>query len=342
MLKQKIFLILFGLTLILGVSELFLCLNPKFGYRYHSFRFKSKKLALDDMSYLRPSVLLGYELIPNFSAPNFHARVNSYGLIGREYKINKDKNIFRLLILADSIGLSEWPGRFLEENLNTNFFSKQNKNCEVWTLGVPSYDVRRYALYLKHKGLNYNPDMVIIFLFMNDFWLNTNIYYKTKNGTTEYHFPISEISKVYIPNPFLMKHSYLYRFIILRLDSFLMGKRKTQGVDLQEENGRYYLRIIKQICQKNNIPLFVVIFPYIKPLNEYEDWQMDDYLVICKVIKDLKISYYNLYDLYEQLLKENSPLRVTNEDDIHPSREASRLIARKISDYILENSLNKD
>jgi len=119
-------------------------------------------LALDDMSYMRPSVLLGYELIPSFSVPNFPASANSYGLIGREYKIN------------------------------------------------------------------------------------------------------------------------------------------------------------------------------------YEDCQIADYSAICKVVKDLKIPYYNLHNLYVQLFKENFPLREEDEDDIHPSKEAHRLIARKISNYILDNFLNKD
>jgi len=328
---KKIFLILFGLSLILIILELSLRLYPEFGYRYHSFKFKSEKLGLSDFSYLQPSALLGYELIPNTKSS-----INSYGLIGEEYKINKDKDIFRILILADSIGFSEWPTIFLRKELNVNFFFPKNKNCEVWTLGVPSYDVRRYALFLQHIGLRYNPDMIIIFLFMNDFSLNVNMYYKSKNGAVAYHFPIFEISKLYTPNPFLMRYSYLYRFIILRMDSFLLGRKRTQGIDSYEENGRYYLKKIKQICEINNIPLFVIIFPYLKLLDVYEDWQMSEYSIICKVVKDLRIPCYNLYNLYEQLLKENFPLRCGDNDDIHPSKEASRIIAKEISNYILE------
>lgn len=336
MLRQKIFLTLFGLTLILGMSESFLRFYPDFGYRYHCFKFKCEKLDISDFSYLRPSALLGYEHIPNCIP-----KVNSYGLIGKEYKLEKDKDTFRILILGDSIAEQGHPCQFLEEQLNSEPKLRSKYTFEVWNAGVASYGVRKYALYLQHRGLNYKPDMVIIFLFMNDFILNTNIYYKTKNGTTEYDFLVSEISKVYIPNPFLMRHSYLYRFVVLRLNSFLVGRRKTQGIDIREEDGRYYLRRIERICQKKDIPLFVAIFPYLKPLNAYDDVQVSQYSTICKVVRDLGISHVNLCDLYKQLIEENFSLRESKEDDIHPSKETHRLIAQKIYNCILDNLLNK-
>lgn len=326
----RLLALLIGIGITLISLELFLRINPKFGYIYNSFRFKSDKLAQEDFTRMRPSDLLAYEHIPNCDSG-----INSYGLVGKEYKLEKDKNIFRILILGDSIAEQGYSGEFLENNLNSNPKLHLKYTFEVWNAGVASYDVRRYAVYLKHKGLHYNPDMVIIFLFMNDFELNTNIYYKTKDGHIEYHFPISEISKIYIPNKFLMMHSYLYRFIILRSDSFLMSKRKIQGVDPREEDGRYYLKIIKQICQERNIPLLLVVFPYLKPLNEYDSWQFWEYKTIFKVIKDLKINYFNPYEQLSE--KDLIGLKGSKEDEIHPSFDGHYSIAKIIYDYLLDN-----
>lgn len=331
-------IVLLDTVFIFGTLELFLRINPKFGYIYNSFRLVSEETAMSrrfEALFYRPSSLLGYEHIPN------QGNYNCYGLVGKDYKLKKEKNTFRILLLGDSIAEQDWSRKFLEEYLNNNSLLNTNYKFEIWNAGVGGYDVRQCSIYLKHKGLDYQPDMIIIFLFMNDFEPNINIYYKTNNGVTEYYFPVREISKIYTPNRFFMKHSYLYRFIILKFDSFLASKKKNRDIDQKELNGRYYLKIINQICQEKNIPLFILIFPYLKPLTEYDDLQLSEYSIICKVVEELKIHHLNLYNLYEQLLKKNYPMRYSEEDDIHPSKEVHRLIAKEVFNYLLDNFFSK-
>lgn len=338
--------LLIGIGFVLISLELFLRLNPKFGYNYSSYNFKNEKvMALNNRNfgYIRPSALLGYEIIPDchdiYLSESSNSSSNSYGLIGKEYKLKKENNTFRILLLGDSIAFQNLSNKFLEENLNNNSLLNSKYKFEIWNASVPSYDVRRYYLYLKYKGLNFKPDMVIIYLFMNDFFLNVNIYYKNQAGFTEYYFPIAEISKRYTINPFLMKHSYLYRLIILRLDSYLLSKKKTQGADNLEQNGRSYLQMIKEICEKNKIPLLIVIFPYLKPLDEYKDYQIKEYKAICKAIKDLKIDHLNLYELLSKI--DLYSLRGKKEDEMHPSREGHRLFTKIIYNYLLDNFFTK-
>lgn len=330
--------LLLGIGLTLMSLELFLRLNQKFGYNYSFCRFKNEKeMAIKkcNFGYIRPSALLNYEIIPNCHDIHLPVASNSYGLIGKEYKLKKDKNTFRILLLGDSIAWQDWSRQSLEENLNNNFSLGTKYKFEIWNAGCPSYDVRRYYLYLKHKGLNYKPDMVIIYLFMNDFYLNISVYYKNQAGITEYYFPITEISNRYNVSPFLMKHLYLYRFVILRLDSYLLGKKKPKVIDQMEEDGTYYLQMIKDICESNRIQLVIVIFPYLKPIDEYKDWQLSAYRTICKVTKDLEINYLNLYEHLPT--KDLYALRENKEDEMHPSLEGHRLIAKIIYDYLLVN-----
>ena len=340
---KKFLFILISLLIGIGFAlislELFLRLNPKFGYIHHSLKLLTKSEApMVTHANIRPSTLLDYEHIPNYNpgvfSHGYNPRLNSYGLIGEEYKLEKDKGIYRILFLGDSIAAQSWSGEFLEDELN-NLKLHLRYKFEIWNAAVAGYDVRRYYIYLKHKGLNYNPDMVLIFFCMDDFGANMNICYKIKDKITAYYFPLTEISKRYTVNPFLIRHSYLYRFVILRVNSYLLSKKKIQGIDPDEENGRYYLQMIKEICENNKIPLFVVIFPYLKPLDEYKDYQIYQYKTICKVIKDLRIKHLNLY---EHLPKESLySLRVNKGDEIHPSREGHRLIAKIIYDYMLDN-----
>jgi len=340
--KKTLFILstlLMGIGLTLIFLELFLRLNPTLGYHYNVCNFKNEDASAfgdHNFGYLRASALLGYEMIPNCHSAYLPVFSNSYGLIGKEYRLKKENNTFRILLLGDSIAWQDFSRQFLEEFLNNGSLLHSKYKYEIWNAGVPSYDLRRYYLYLKYRGLNFKPDMTIIFLFMNDLQPDLSIYYKTKDGAIAYSFPLSEISQRYIVNPFLMKHSFLYRFVVLRLNAYLLDKKKRQqGVDPQEESGRYYLRMIKEVCEKNKMPLFIVIFPYLKPLREYQDYQIEEYKSICRVMKDSGIDYLNLYealtgtDLYS--------LRDRKEDEIHPSRKGHYIIAKLIYDHLSRN-----
>lgn len=317
--------------------ELFFRINSRFGYKYALSKFKSDTESnISQWPWLQPSALLGYEHIPNFNSYGNAGKINSLGLVGKEHKLYKETRVFRILILGDSIAEQGWSCEFIENRLNNNASSLKHKynKFEVWNTGVTNYDVRRYLIYLKYNGLKYHPDMAVIFFCLNDFNLNTNIYYRTKDGTRGYCFSISEISKIYPVNYFLMKNSYLYRFLILRINGYLLGKKNKDTAFLPEENGKYYLKLIKDICQAQKIPLFVVIFPYLKPLSEYTDGEKYEYQTIRKVTKELKISFLDLHTALPE--KELFSLRNIKKDHIHPNQKGHLLIGSLIYNYLFE------
>jgi lysophospholipase L1-like esterase len=318
--------------------EIILHINPTLGLRYGSFKYKSKELpgVFKAWSYvLQPSALLGYEHVPNRQCDMI--KTNSFGLVGREHPLDKQKGIYRILILGDSIAAMGWAGNYLEDDLNFDSSLKNSyKGFEVWNSGVGGYDSRQYLLYLKHKGLAFKPDAVLLFLFMNDFELNTCIYYKNKDGVTEFNFNIEAIANTgFRVNPFLMRNSYVYRFIILSVNNFLFYKNKLKGIDVKQENGRLYLGKIKQICQSQGISLYAFIFPYLNPLDKYEDYKREEYFTILKVVKELEIPHVDLYDLYEYRRAHGLSLRFLPEDDIHPDEETHKIIASMIYRFLL-------
>jgi lysophospholipase L1-like esterase len=344
--KKLIFIILsisIGVVFALLFSELFLRFNPKFGYIYNSFALSDIKTAPQTRYFAhnsyRPSSLLGYEHIPN-SRTSDGLPINSYGLVGAEYKISKDKGVYRMLVLGDSIAVHAWACDFLEKQLNEDDLLGKRYKFELWNSGVGSYDVRRYALYFKSKGIKYDPDIVVMFLCMNDFELDLNIYYRDKNGAIAYNFPLSEVSKIYAPSPFLLRHSHLYRFVILRINSYLLSRKKAQGINKMEENGTYFMGMIKDICEQNGIPLLAVIFPYLKPLSEYNSWQLEEYNTIIRVAGDLMVPYIDLYQYFPPS-RLHSLRHVGSGDDIHPNIEGHRIAAEAIYNYMTENLLKE-
>lgn len=337
--KRAVSLLLIAASAIatsLAISEVFLRLNPRFGcYIYDSFYADGKdKMAEYISTYrYRPSALLGYEHIPD--GPD--SRINSYGLVGKQHGLNKEKGTCRILVLGDSIAGQGWSCETLEELLNRDLAPRSRySKFEIWNSGTGSYDVRKYYLYLKSRGMGFNPDMVMIFLFMNDFALNTNVYYRAANGGIAYHFAVSEVSKTHAVSPLLLRYSYLYRFIILRLDNYLLSSRKSQGGNPQEENGRYYLGMIKQMCQARGMPLFVVVFPYLKPTDKYDKRETEQHNDIMKVVSDLRIDYLNAYGSVPQ--GELCNLRASSRnDEIHPNQQAHRFIAGLIYERLVND-----
>lgn len=318
----------------LVLAELFFRLFPEYGSRCDFGRFAvENELVVEAMNrdrdyrMHRPSSILGYEIIPN-SVPG----VNSFGMIGREHKLEKDKNSYRILVLGDSITEHNWYVERLEDKLN-NSNPKLDYKFELWNGGVMGYQVNQYAAYLRYKGLKYNPDMVIIGFCLNDFETLYWVYYKDENGFTIFYNPARELSKRFPSNEFFFRHSYLYRFLLLQVEN-LLSNSKERFPDPKAE-GLYYLKTIKDICQENKIILLGVIFPYFKRLSEYNDYEMDRYKEIIEVLESLNIDYIDLHKHFPE--EGRYALRRDKEDSIHPSIEGHKIIADAIYGYLLKN-----
>jgi lysophospholipase L1-like esterase len=337
-LMQNLLISLISVIVIIFLGEIFLRLNPdligiKQHSRWHQTSDPIGKTGTSKNGPFRASCLLGYEFMPNSQAGD--TLINSYGLIGREYKLKKDKGIYRILLFGDSIAAQNWGRECLEKKLNSPPLINSKYQFEIWNAGVPSYDIRRYATYLKYKGIKYQPDMVMIFFCLNDFEPNTFVYYKDERGVVRFDFPFKELCNSYFYNPFLIRHSYFYRFAAVKFETYLANKKKTNDISSDERDGRFYLSIIKDICQRNNLHLLCVVFPYFKPLSKYASWERHQYNVMLKVLKDFNVSYVDLREYLSE--KELYNLRQNKKDQIHPSQQGQCLIANILFDYLLEN-----
>lgn len=338
----KICLLLISLTFSLIIGELFLRL-PIFGSKYSLGNFAvedPRQITLNENYHVfRPSAILGYEHIPNSVPAGERAiiapPINSYGMVGKEYRLKKKKNTFRILVLGDSITEFNWYVEDLEQKLNSD--PKLRYNFEIWNGGVCGYEVNQYLNYLRYKGIKYNPDMAIIGLCLNDFSSDSMvIFYKDSKGFTQYYYPTPYLERIIPPNRFLFKHLYLYRFLIVKLETLLsqMHQKEKDG-DMRIRTGLYFLGEIKHICHNRKIPLFCVIFPYLKPTSEYDSSQKDDYNSMLRVLKELNIDYLDLHLYFSETKRYE--LRNNKSDYIHPSSEGHEIAATAIYKHLIKN-----
>jgi lysophospholipase L1-like esterase len=99
-------------------------------------------------------------------------RINGLGFRDtREYRVAKPPSTFRILVLGDSVTFGHqsvyehtWP-YLLEQRLRT---WQQDRDWQVWNLGVPGYNTSQELAYLLDVGPRFKPDLVIVGFYGND------------------------------------------------------------------------------------------------------------------------------------------------------------------------------
>ena len=124
-------------------------------------KYKDLKMCLTESK--NPDLI--YEFAPN------KCNANSMGYIDYEYNISKEKGIFRIVVIGDSVAqglgvnLEESFSKILERKLNDNI---RNKRFEVIILAVKGYSTSQELILLENKALKYDPDLIIWSYVLND------------------------------------------------------------------------------------------------------------------------------------------------------------------------------
>jgi hypothetical protein len=100
-------------------------------------------------------------------------RINNLGFRdARDYDVAKPPGTFRILVLGDSVTFGHgslfettYP-YLLEQRLKA---WRPSTTWQVWNLGVPGYNTRQELRYLQEVGAAFQPDLVIVGFYPNDF-----------------------------------------------------------------------------------------------------------------------------------------------------------------------------
>lgn len=256
----------------------------------------------------------------------------------QEFSPIKEANVLRILSVGDSITYRpgyDIKGFFpfvLEQLLNRG--ARGGKRFEVINCGTPGYNLIQEARFLEKKAARFSPDLVIIgYCAPNDRTIRRKLI-KYNDGLY-----CSDIKESYpyislLPQRasfFLMRHSFLWRFINYQLVSLTQRKPGFPGggkigyFDLSSETEDAVKRI-KSISSQEEFRLLFVIFPFLADGDQQEcDW------IIAQCNK-YGIDYVDLRKNFEKFGYEK--LRIETGDLVHPNSQGNQLAAEEISRFL--------
>lgn len=275
---------------------------------------------------IRSSGIVGYELIPRKGKGMF--KVNKLGLMDKERIPEKTKDVFRIIALGDSLtgGRGTWVD-LLESMLNNKAGNKLK--YEVWNAGVPAYGTIQECAWLRSKGLNYTPDLVIIGFCLNDFEVTPLLLREDKKMVI--YWPQREVRRCL--NPVLLKYSHLYRHIV----NIFVFKNNIIRQESIYNHVRLSLKQVKDLLAKKNINLLVVVFPYFKDYGEYDSGERQNYAAIQNILNELDVRHMDLSEGYNKGKYPIEKLHIG--DKLHPNSRGHYLAARMILRFLVVNKL---
>jgi hypothetical protein len=181
--------------------------------------------------------LLGWTHKPNqqglFYDRDFSIKVsiNSQGLRDKEYAFNRVEAKNRLLVLGDSFA---WGFGVEHHEIFTEILEDNYPNWEIINASVSGYGTDQEFLYLKHRGIHYQPDIVLLLFHLNDVYSNNSseIYRHNKprfqfvnNKLTLTNYPVPEPSLKQRLDDYILGNTYF----LARLYSIFKSQDRVIG-----------------------------------------------------------------------------------------------------------------
>ncbi len=243
--------------------------------------FVAVETTLRVFDFLRPSFIFRSDDYRRFRGTP-HARdwdflLNSRGFKDVEFEISKPPGIFRILGIGDSFAFGVVPYRFnyltlLEEQLNRNPAEGSEPMTEVVNMGIPYLGPRDYLAILLHEGLETQPDLVLLSVYIgNDFtdtgrepdapwWLRS---YVVRLSKFAFDLQTKFEGTVYRPGEYRDDApTFDYdHYVSLNLYKNYMYRGESPRFEAELESMVDSLSEIARICERAGIELAVIIIP---------------------------------------------------------------------------------
>jgi hypothetical protein len=264
-----------------------------------------------------PNDSIIYTLRPHLSLKFVRAQVktNGCGMRSPERPITKAHGTYRIALLGDSFAFGwgvEQHATFaqrLEDNLNR--IAKGAPKFEVLNLGVPGYSTFQEVALFEERGLEFNPDAVLVYFVQNDFGMP--FFVRDLDGS----------GGIFSSITFLQLGRQLFDPDALNRQIMRLGLDPNQALEK-----------LAGICKNKGLKCFLTI-------NPRKSWK-NDLNRLSRVKKHPDIGFIPLREgLLEYIKREKIPEQdLTLSFDPHPSEIRHAIIGGLLTPYFLEATKN--
>ncbi|MGB3508764.1 MAG: hypothetical protein WBA93_05885 [Microcoleaceae cyanobacterium] len=291
-------------------------------------------------------------------------KLNSQGFKDVEFDEKKAEGTYRIIGIGDSFTYGGIPYKYnfltlLEERLNQNL----ERKIELINMGIVGIGPKDYLSLLVNEGLAIKPDMVLLSFYLgNDFSDNYKSQENRKNLSWRDSYVVSffdflsQVNSKFEGN--LYHHNIEYRedlpsvaddvhLQLAQERSYIFLKNtKTSGFQQHFNDAVGDLLKIKQICDRQNITLVVVLIPdeiqIIRELREKvvakSSFSQDKFdfrqpnKLLSQIFEKNDINYLDLVEDFTLVGNETSLYKM---NDVHWNIAGNELAAAKINKYLL-------
>ncbi len=268
----------------------------------------------------------GYEIRPRATS-----QTNNLGMRGRYCSAKKRPGTFRVWVLGDSLAYGTGVNQFetfsavLEKRLRRQY----GLRAEVLNAGVPGYNTRQELAALELGMQTYEPDLVVLTWCPNDMQV-TPVVFKEGDDFRAYRVGASELRF----GGWWFERSALYR----RLAALRVAIGTNEDGDFERNIAA--LTEIAAVLRNANVPLVVILFPYLAP-------GPPRYPPLLAALRDraketLDAAGVPVIDLLEAWADRSfDELRLATDrsDVIHPNATGHADVAARIDAWIVERGL---
>jgi lysophospholipase L1-like esterase len=161
--------------------------------------------------------LLGWRKIPNtkghHKTPEYEVleTINSQGIRGPEYPLQKDSGEYRIAVLGDSfaegytVGFDSLFSQILKQKLR---LAQPNRRIEVINFGTGGYSTDQELLCFERDAVRYSPDFTVLMFCTNDPWFNNQSRYYDR-GFKPLFVPMGDsLQLTNVPVPTMAERSF--------------------------------------------------------------------------------------------------------------------------------------
>lgn len=199
-------------------------------------------------------------------AADYSFKLNSHGFKDVEFQVTKQPGHIRILGIGDSFLFGVVPYEYNVLTLLEDRLKRQGRPVEVINMGIPGTSPRDYLAIYFHEGLDLNPDMVLVGLFIgNDFdtpphfqsYVVSLIRYFTA-ARKHWNGNIIHVGKEYHDGEETMSESKYLEIEAARSKIFRRSNPAFEGV---LHNTVSYLEVMHDLCRQRHSNLIVVVIP---------------------------------------------------------------------------------